>query len=100
MKGCPQKHGRIHHWHHCWSDGWQRGGVGGNGGRRWVGGELGINIHGVGRKRSQRWLGLLSSGHGSIVILGEGTFLKGVGVSYDKALGNVACSSGHAGGLG
>jgi hypothetical protein len=61
---------------------------------------LGINIHGVGRKRSQRWLGLLSDGHGSIIIWGEGTFLKGVGVSYDEALGNGVCSSGHARGLG
>jgi hypothetical protein len=80
--------------------GGKEGRVGGNGGKRWVGGELGINIHGVGRKRSQRWLGLLSGGHGSIVFWGEGTFLKGVGVSYEEALGNAACSSGHAGGLG
>ncbi len=45
-------------------------------------------------------MGLLSGGHGSIVIWGEGILLKGVGVSYEAALGNAACGSSHAGSLG
>jgi hypothetical protein len=63
-------------------------------------GGLGIDIDGVGRGRSQGWLGLLSGGDGRIIICGEGIFLKGVGVSYEVALGYATCSSGHAGGLG
>ncbi len=45
-------------------------------------------------------MGLLSSGHGSIVIWGEGIFLKGVEVSYVAALGDAGCYSGHVGSLG
>ncbi len=42
----------------------------------------------------------MSVGHGSIVIWGEGILLKRVGVSYEVALGNAVCGSGHAGSLG